>query len=283
MDADTIARELYTLRPGEFVSARNAKATAARQAGERELAAEVKAMRRPTVSAWVTNLFALQQGARLEQLFSLGAALREAQTALSADKLRRLGEQRRQVIGALAGEAAALAATHGQPVGSQVVDEVEQTLQAALADAGAAELVKTGRLTTALSYTGFGETGGAQGAPGAGTPRRRRAAAGGGHEEADDRRREQARRAEAEAEGALAAATDASARTAQRLRDARDGRAEHARAVDELESRLTEARSVLADAVTTLAEAEERHGNAEAALDAARAALQSARDAANGH
>ena len=127
MDAVTVAQELYALRPGEFVAARNAKVAEARAAGDRELATEIKAMRRPTVSAWVTNLFAHEQGERIEQLFALGVALREAQTALSADKLRRLGAQRRQVITALASEAAALAAKRGQTVGPQIVADVEQT------------------------------------------------------------------------------------------------------------------------------------------------------------
>jgi hypothetical protein len=282
MDADTIARELYALRPGEFVAARNARATAAREAGERQLAAEVKGMRRPTVSAWVTNL------ARLEQLFSLGAALREAQAALAADKLRRLGQQRRQVIGALAAEAAALAATHGQPVGSQVVGEVEQTLQAALADAGAAEIVRAGRLTTALSYTGFGdpgdpgEPGDARAAPGAGTPGPQGAEARKGDDGAGDRRREQLRAAVAEAERVLAAATDASEDTAQRLREARAEQDEQTRTVDDLERRLTDARSALADAESTAAGVAEQHRDAEASLEEARAAVRSARDAASG-
>jgi hypothetical protein len=266
MDAETVARELYALRPAEFVAGRDARVAEARQAGDRSLAAEIKAMRRPTVSAWVMNLFALERGDRLEQLFSLGAALRDAQSSLSADKLRELGEQRRRVIGALGQEAATLAAEHGQPVGSPVVGDVEQTLQAALADPDAAAQVKAGRLTTSLRYTGFGDVAVSSTTAGARGSRRRQAPADGGRADADAkaeaeaerRRRERVRAALRDAERTLATATKAAERAQRQLDDARE--------------RL--------DAAQTDAEAAQRaHAEAAAALDEARSAEQEARAA----
>jgi len=279
MDVDTVARELYALRPGEFVAARDAKVAEARHAGDRELAVEIKAMRRPTVSAWVTNLFVLEQGERLEQLFSLGVALREAQTALSADKLRVLGAQRRQVIAALAVEAAALAAARGQTVGSQIVADVEQTLQAALTDADAAEHVKAGRLTTALRYTGFGDFGSAPTAPGTAARRRQRADADTdeARDDAEDRRREQLRQALQDAEHALATATRAAEQANQRLQDARVQREQQGRAVEDLERQLTDARTALSAADKDVEHADEARRHAEARLEDACRAVRSAR------
>jgi DNA repair exonuclease SbcCD ATPase subunit len=286
MDADAVARELYALPPGEFVAARDAQVAAARQAGERELATEIKAMRRPTVAAWVANRFALEQGARLEQLFSLGAALREAQSTLSADKLRQLGEQRRQVIGALAGEAAALAAELGHTASASVVGDVEQTLQAALADPDAAELVRAGRLTTALSYTGFGEAGaasppsssGRSRAPAKGKGKKQRAGAG-GQTDAETERRAQLRGALQDAETALASATAASERADEELEDARSGRERCAGAVEDLEQQLAEARTRMAEADAEIKAARQVQRRAASALKAARTATDKARAA----
>jgi hypothetical protein len=280
MDAETVARELYALRPGEFVAARDEKVAEARRAGERELATEIKSMRRPTVSAWVTNLFAHERGERLEQLFSLGTALREAQASLSGETLRRLDEQRRQVIAALAGEASALAAERGQPVPARVVADVEQTLYAALADADAAASVKAGRLTTSLVHTGFGDlesTPATSARAGATTARDVKDEADGG---ADDRRREQLRDAMHAAERAVKAASRSAERAERQRERSRERRERCARAVEELETQLGDARSALSDAERDVTGADAELERAQAALDEARAAAESARSEA---
>ena len=278
MEAETVARELYALRPGEFVAARDAKVSEARSAGERELASEIKSMRRPTVAAWVMNLFARQRGEQLEQLFALGASLREAQASLSGDTLRRLDEQRRQVIAALAGEAAGLADEHGQPASPQVVAEVEQTLYAALADEDAAVSVRAGRLTTGLRYTGFGDVAAAAAAPrrapGAARPKAAKKRDG----DAEERRRQQ--EALDEAERALERAAAAAEQSTRRLEDARERREGASRAVDALEAQLADGRSLLRDAERDLIESEAESEQARAALDDARDAVESARDGA---
>ena len=280
MDAETVARELYALRPGEFVAARDAKVAEARHAGERELASQIKSMRRPTVSAWVMNLFALERGERLEQLFSLGHALREAQASLSGDTLRRLDEQRRQVIAELAGEAAKLAAQRGQAVPSQAVADVERTLYAALADPDAAASVKAARLTTGLSFSGFGEIGAAPGTPVDGPG----AADDDPEAERDggvDARREQLRSALRAAEQALTAASEDVEQARQHLDQTRARRDQRASAVDELEAQLAEARSLLSDAQRDVDEAEAAVKRTQAAADDARAAAESAQSAAS--
>jgi hypothetical protein len=274
---EATAHELYALRPSEFIAARDAKVAQARQSGDRELASAIKAMRRPTVSAWVTNLFALERGERLEQLFSLGAALREAQAGLSGDTLRRLGEQRREVIGQLAVEAAALAAKQGQTIGPQIVADVEQTLHAALADPDAAEQVKAGQLTTALSYTGFGDVGSAQSASGKPTRRGRRGDAEHNDDDVDDRRDEELRKALQDAEHVLTTATREAEQARQGLDRARHERERRARAVERLERQLTDARSQLSDADAQVKDADASLSQTEAAVDDARRAVKVAR------
>ncbi|WP_054816497.1 hypothetical protein [Nocardia arizonensis] len=150
------ARDLYGLDPAEFVAARDALARETRAAGDRELAADIGRLRRPTVAAWTVNLLTRSTPGELDALLRLGAALRAAQRELSGDQLRALGARRQQAVTALARRAGALAAEAGRPVGEPILREVAQTLTAALADPAVAQQITDGTLTTAVTYDGFG-------------------------------------------------------------------------------------------------------------------------------
>ncbi|MFE3442823.1 hypothetical protein ACFXNW_07315 [Nocardia sp. NPDC059180] len=159
MRLSEIAAELYGLDPGEFVAARKDRAAQAKEAGERELAAAVAELRKPTVAAWTVNLLARGAPDEVNALLQLGGALRDAQRELSGDDLRRLTLQRQQVVSAVAKRAGELAAEHDRPVGEPVLREVAATLTAALADPEVAEQVRDGTLAKAASYEGFGDAG----------------------------------------------------------------------------------------------------------------------------
>ncbi len=156
MDVSTVADELYGLPPGEFTSQRAVRAAAARRAGDRELAAAIKKLRRPTTSAWLANLLVRRRPDQLLQLLELGAAMRLAQGQLAGSELRQLSQQRHQVIRALSGEARRLSRDLGRSVSEASGRELEVTLEAALADADAGDAVRSGRLTSALNYSGLG-------------------------------------------------------------------------------------------------------------------------------
>jgi hypothetical protein len=166
MDVDAVADDLYALPVEEFTAARDEQVAAARKAGDREQAAAIKALRRPSQSAWVVNQLARHRSADLTTLLDLGAALREAQATLAGDDLRALSGQRRSVVDALARAGRSLAAELGRPVPDAVEREVASTLDAALADPAAAAQVQAGRLVAPLHYSGFGES-----APAGGTPK----------------------------------------------------------------------------------------------------------------
>jgi hypothetical protein len=155
-ELDQLADELYTLGPEEFIPARDAKVRAARADGKAALAADLKALRKPTQGAWLVNLLAHERPEDLSRLLDLGASLREAQASLQGDELRRLSAQRSQVVAALARDALDLGRGAGRAPTAGVQREVEQTLEAALADPQAAATVRAGRLSSALSYAGFG-------------------------------------------------------------------------------------------------------------------------------
>jgi hypothetical protein len=154
---EEIAEELYGLLPEDFTAERDRRAGQLRAAGDREQAAAVKALRRPAVPAWLVNALVRHRAEDVEQVLALGESLRAAQAGLDAARLRELGRRRQDLLGVLRRQARDLAVELGRPVGATVLEEVEATLQAAVADQAAAEAVRTGRLTAPLSYAGFGE------------------------------------------------------------------------------------------------------------------------------
>jgi hypothetical protein len=154
-DFDSIADELYGLRPGEFTAARDAFSLQARRAGDVELAGSVKALKRPSVSAWLANSLVRDQGPQIDELIGLGAAMRDAQARLAGDELRQLSQQRRQVISALTNSARQLAGVQGQQISSEAERELVATLEAALADPTAGAALRAGRLVSTLTISGI--------------------------------------------------------------------------------------------------------------------------------
>lgn len=134
-------------------------------------------MRKPTVAAWLANVLVRQRCQEVARVVELGAALRKAQAAFDGGTLRRLSRQRHDLVQGLIADAQHLAEMRGQKISDAATREVEQTIEAALFDADAAEQLQRGRLTGALEYSGIGFP--AQpglGRPSADSPTDRRAA-----------------------------------------------------------------------------------------------------------
>ena len=259
-----VADELYGLPPSAFIQARDERADQARAAGDKDLAAAIRKLRRPTVSAFVVNLLAREAPGQVDELLELGASLREAQQALAGDRLRELSAQRRRLVTGLAQEARRLAEQAGQPLAAQAEREVQETLEAALADPAIAEAVRSGRLTTALSYAGLGASVDVHGAVAVwpepvDQPRRRPAPAGDREQEArrpaaaqrpareagtaqrDRQEAAAAERARREAEAAERAQRDAEAAERNRQDAAEDARGAQA-TLDEADREVASAR-----------------------------------------
>lgn len=150
------ADQLYGLPLAEFTPARDALAKELK-ASDKELSAQVKALKKPSVAAWVVNLLVRREAEQVDQVLTVGAALREAAANLDGEELRALTRQRRQLTAAVTGTARGHALDHGQKVTQAIADEVEATLTAAMLDASAAEAVRAGLLVRALSTTGLGD------------------------------------------------------------------------------------------------------------------------------
>lgn len=151
-----IADELYALPLGEFTAERDRLAREHRK-GDRALSEAVKGLRKASLSAWVVNLLVRRDPDQVDQVLTVGEALREAQSSLDAAQLRELTRQRRQLTAAVTTSARRLARAEGVRVTEQVAEQVEATLTAAMLDAEAARAVRSGLLVAAVSATGLGD------------------------------------------------------------------------------------------------------------------------------
>jgi hypothetical protein len=76
-----VLRRLYTGPPSEFVAARNAAAKELKAAGDRETAAEVAKLRRPSVQDWALNTVAVEHRDEMGAALDAAARMRDAQAA----------------------------------------------------------------------------------------------------------------------------------------------------------------------------------------------------------
>ncbi|HEY9313733.1 hypothetical protein [Williamsia sp.] len=241
MDINEVTDELYGLEPADFVEIRTARAKEARSDGDRALANKIAALRRPTTVAWMVNILARERAEDVTNLLELGEAMRDAQRHLAGDDLRTLTTQRQHVVRAMAKQAGALAADHGYQASETALREVGQSLHAALADPEIGELVRAGRLLSAVSYSGMGPAGLTL----VGGSEQKRARSRATREEVSEEALNEARsqlvdaeEAQREAESTARTAQDDADRAASTLSDA-------AARVDDLREQLTQAEQEL--------------------------------------
>jgi hypothetical protein len=275
VDLDSIADELYGLAPTEFTAARTEREKAARADGQKALAAQIHRLAKPNLTAWLANQLVRSHPGDVASLLELGARLREATASMSGDDLRELSSQQRRLVTSLVGKAKHLAA--GRTVGGDAERELESTLRAALADAGAAAALQAGRLVGALHNSGFGAADDIDWAPVAPKPRLRivKSEPATGPQPPDDseERAAAARRARDEASAAVQAAQAVLASTGENIEQL----ATEVTAADELiavrQAELDEAHAKRAALDREQSAAVDAHAEAERALQQAQTAL----------
>ncbi|MPV89946.1 hypothetical protein [Georgenia ruanii] len=280
------AEELYGLEPGQFTRARNDRAKQARADGDPDLAEAVRALPKPSTAAWLVNMMLRRMGTEIGQALEVGAALRQAQQDLDAARLRALTGQRRRLTSALVRQARTRAAELGTTVSAAVAEQAENTLHAAMTDAGAAAALRTGLLVRALEPGGLGgvDLDGAVAVPGAVelTPREEAAEEpeDGGHLHVvpdTTRAVEEAQEAVDAAEFVAESAERALRRAAEKVQKV-EARGLQLRAeIEELRRQIDERETRLHGVEDDLAEADDQRDAAEAGRDEAAAALAAAR------
>ena len=140
---------LYRLPPDEFVAARDELARQLRSSGDRDQAADVKGLRRPSVAAWALNQVARQRPDDIEALIDIADELRRAQeqalTGGDADDLRKVSRRRRELVGQLTEVATTILSRTGRDARVQVPG-ITAILDAAVANPGVADALRSGRL-----------------------------------------------------------------------------------------------------------------------------------------
>lgn len=275
--------DLYGLPLDRFIPERASLVRELRSDGEREQAAAVAGVRKPSVAAWAVNQLTRTQRREVDALFAAGDALREVQAGVlggsaDAQDLRAAAERERAAVDTLVTIARGLLSSGGLELSAATLERVAETLHAAALDDEVRGQVSEGRLVRELRHVGLGGgLGGATAAPaarpGAGRSAKpaRDAGTGGTRKGARDPQ------AERQAAKERKAAEAADRREREELRKhARALERDAAREVDRAERALRAAQERQARAAEALTQAEAGVQDAEAGLDAALAAHRQA-------
>jgi hypothetical protein len=147
--------DLYGLPLEEFTKTRDDLAKELRKAGKKEAADEVKALRKPSVSAWVIDQLARRHPQEMKALVKAGDDLRKAQrgavSGRDPEQLREATRSHRVRLDDLTSFA-----RHELDAGGQTLQRVAQTLRAASIDKQASKALLAGTLATDVEQAGFG-------------------------------------------------------------------------------------------------------------------------------
>ena len=157
--------DLYGLPLDEFVPKRTQLEKRLRKEGERERAAAVKKLPKPSVAAWAVNQASRCRPKERRALLAASAELRDVQERLlagdaTAADLERATKAQREAIGGLVEAAAGLLTSEGKSLGDATLARVRETFAAVATDPDLADLVEAGTLDRERQATslGFGFT-----------------------------------------------------------------------------------------------------------------------------
>ena len=156
--------ELYRERPEDFVARRDQLSRELRTDGDRESAAAVKKLRRPSAAAWVINRISSDEPDRTREFVRASERLAETQQRVldgeaPGEELRAAAADEREQIDALVTDARRLTAGQGGNVAG-VVERVAETLRAVGGDAELRRRVLRGRVEKEQSAATVGIPGG---------------------------------------------------------------------------------------------------------------------------
>lgn len=155
---DDEMRRLYQLPLGEFTAVRNALAKQLQKQGDGEAADQVKALPKPSASAWAVNQLFAREEERMRALLAAGErarkALQHTLTVGDAEALREALQEEREQRDQLRHSAAGILSEDRAP-GQAILDRVTVNLDALALSPGAAEEAARGWLSQDLEPPGF--------------------------------------------------------------------------------------------------------------------------------
>jgi len=145
--------ELFAGSLDDFVKRRDALVKELKQHGDKDTAAAVKALRKPSAAAWAVNQVARRSADAIDELVAAAKDVHDAQARAVQGKdgsgLRAATDAWRKRIQALAADVA-------KEAGAQYRDDAAATFEAASTSEEWTAVLKAGRLMTTLSPSGFG-------------------------------------------------------------------------------------------------------------------------------
>ncbi len=278
-DGDDAIDDLYAADLDDFVARRDQLAKARRASGDRDAAASVKQLRKPSRAAWAVNQAVRRAPDKLDAVLDAGAALRDVQQRALREGagagLHDAVRARQRAVAALADVGVAALG----PTGESARDAIEQTLQAASIDDEAAAAVRAARLVQELEPPDIFAT--LQPGPARPAPRPAAPAKPARREKAPAAPKERTPSAAERRALEQAEAAEAEAATARREADAAQRELESAKArADELTDAARDAAAAADDARAEARDAGARARDARKAAERAEQAARRARAAA---
>jgi hypothetical protein len=150
IDEEAVVDELYHGSREDFLPTRTERVRQARAAGDRDLAARIGALRKPTVSAWLVNQVVRRHPDRLAALTELAECLRSVHQHGDGEQIRAAGRDRQALLRSLDTVVREVAVAAGLRLGADTVNQVTTTFQSALVDPAALRAVRSGRLAATV-------------------------------------------------------------------------------------------------------------------------------------
>jgi hypothetical protein len=167
MSADDELDRLYQMPLGEFVTARNQLAASVKKTGDADAANQIKAIPKPSASAWAVNQVYWKERWVFDALMSASDRLRAAIEAGTADAL---GGDREETVRVAIGRARRFLEESGEKASDAVMRRVTTTFDALASYGSSNPNPLRGRLSQDLQPAGFGAFAGVAPPPPAAPP-----------------------------------------------------------------------------------------------------------------
>ena len=149
---------LFRLPVADFTAARNTLAAQLKKSGRRDESDRVKALVKPSISAWAVNQLYWQHRDAFDRLIATGQRFRKAQTSGRPGKvadMREALDARREALAHLSDLATALLRDAGSSPTPETIHRITTTLEAMSAYASVPDAQRPGRLTRDVDPPGF--------------------------------------------------------------------------------------------------------------------------------
>ena len=272
-DLRTAVDQLHAVPLEDFVAERKRLAKELRSGGDRDAAAELAKLPKPSAPAWALNHVAREEPAAVADWLGATGALRDASTHAdrsSGDALRAAMAAHREATRQLLATVRERARPNGRPLTEPMLDRVRDLLQAATADEARAELLRAGRVVEGDDEPALPAPDGKHATQPDRSSKRRSVKDRGAEDGAsEDRTAEDG-----------AAADEQRAAKEREAREAAE-RAELERLVADVEARVAELRDAADERAAAVASAEERLEEAQRTLHRTESEVAAAREAAD--